>query len=36
MQNWLDYADISQEDYTILIENVPFFIHDGEEPDKGD
>ena len=36
MQNWLDYADISQEDYTILIENVPFFIHDGQEFQKDD
>ena len=36
MQNWLDYADISQEDYTILIENVPFFIQDGTQFQKED
>ena len=33
MQNWLDYADINQEDYTIMVENVPYFIQTSSEGD---
>ena len=28
LQNWLDYSDISQEDYSVLIENIPIILED--------
>ena len=28
LQNWLDYNDISQEDYSVLVENIPVLSHD--------
>ena len=30
LQNWLDYNDVSQDDFAILVENVPHFLYEKE------
>jgi len=28
LQNWLDYNDVSQEDFSVLVENIPILLED--------
>lgn len=34
LQSWLDYKDVSQDDFTILIENVPAFVYESGDKKK--